>query len=110
MSTVLFTCATEKERDRFLALLDDLACNADLKKADTTLITKLLSAVQLDPLITTTENAVLFVGGQKMASGTMMEMNRRFVQEVNAHNGSVEIKALRGGIWKTVRSRMRQRV
>lgn len=109
MATALFTCASDKERDDFLAILNKLT-NGVIDDASAALVTKLLASVQLDPLISTTENARVYIGGQHIAEGTLAAMNARFMQEVTAHKGNVEIRVLRNGVWKTVRARTRQQI
>ncbi len=117
--TILFTFDDDVKRDKFLALVKALAAsinNIDLKpvlatKDDSVLLTNTLDTVRLDPPIKTNSEraAALFVSGKKLAEGQLSDIQRRFDQEAVSHSASIEIRELREGEWKTIRSRKLQK-
>lgn len=111
--TILFTFETDVLRDKFLSQVRGLATEAITPAAvDSNLILRTLDTIRLDPPIKTDaeRSAALFVSGKKLIEGSLSDMQKRFDQETASHSASVEIRELREGEWKTIRSRKSQRV
>lgn len=115
MKSALLTFRDDKARDRFFKLLHEtgekLVGNPGTGP-DGALITETLRTIKLDPPIRAEHERVvaLFVSGQKIVEGTMTSMKQRFMQEVDSHSASVELKELRDGQWAVIQSRRHQRV
>ena len=110
--TILFTFETDILRDKFLSQIRKLATEEITPAtADSQLILKTLDTIRLDPPIKTDaeRSAALFVSGKKLIEGFLSDMQKRFEQETAAHSASVEIRELREGEWKVVRSRKHQK-
>ncbi len=125
MKTALFTFADDKARDKFFRLLkthsDNLIQPTDVLTsgpeetaaaiANGHVIKDALKTVKLDPPLKADHERIvaLFVSGRKMREGSMAELNKQFLQEVESHKASVELKELRDGEWVSIRSRKLQR-
>lgn len=110
--TILFTFENDIQRNKFLSQIRDIVTERmQPATADTKLILEKLDDVRLDPPVKTdTERVVaLFVSGKKMIEGQLSDVQRRFSQETASHSASVEIRELRGGEWKVIRSRKHQK-
>jgi len=118
MKTVLFSFASDKERDHFLEMLKDISDTmvspestardgGEVRAADAALIQRTLDNIRLDPPVRSAEErqGALYVAGQKLVEGSIADMNKRFEQEIASHGGTVEIRELRGGQWVSVRTR-----
>lgn len=125
MKSALFTFADDKTRDKFFKLLKSHSDNlmqplgvvtSDPEEAVTAMnngnvIKEALKTVKLDPPLKAAHERVvaLFVSGRKMLEGTLAELEKRFLQEVDSHKASVQLKELRDGEWTVIRSRTLQR-
>jgi len=111
--TILFTFENDLLRDKFLFQVRGLATGSIVPAyADNDLILKTLDTIRLDPPIKTDaeRSAALFVSGKKLVEGSLSDMQKRFDQEMASHSASLEIRELREGEWKTIRSRKQQRL
>ncbi len=120
MKTAIFTFADDKVRDKFFRLLkaaSDTMVSAETVARDPTalvdgkVIQEALRTVRLDPTLKADHErtVALFVGNRKMREGSLAELQRCFLQEVEGHKASVELKELKDGEWVTIRSRKLQR-
>jgi hypothetical protein len=103
VKTILLSFADDKERDEFLATIKGITDES---------VQTALNTVQLDPPMKADHErqCALFITGQKLVEGSLIDMNQRFEQEIAVHSGSVIIKELRGGEWHEIRSRKSQMV
>jgi len=127
MHNVLISFPTHEKRDEFITLLKGISETmresvdeksskyveegAEQRKADAHLITQTLQTVRLNPPIKADHerSCGLWVSGQKLLEGTFKDLSTRFEQEVGSHSGSVQLKELVDGEWKTIRQRVIQR-
>lgn len=115
MANLSFTFESEDDSRKFKSLIYDLAINfpdhGGLQSKyghdySDFLITVLDDATAAKAMIPDEERMVtLFVSGQKMISGPLPEMQRKFEQEVGSHTATVELRERRGGDWATIRKR-----
>ena len=110
--TVLFTFENEAFRDKFLSQIRAFATEAASPSlANNDFILDALDGIKLDPPVKSEleRTAALFVSGKKLAEGSLSEINKRFDQEASSHSASIEVREMRGGEWKVIRSRRTQR-
>jgi len=98
MKTVLLSFEDEAQRDDFLAAM---------RKVESEVVKNSLSSIVLDPSIRdeNERHCAVFVTGQKIIEGKFADMSLRFDQETSSHSGSVLLKELVQGEWKTIRTR-----
>lgn len=106
--TILFTFDNYQQRDEFLGYIKNTIVG---QKDSPACAVNALNTVRLDPPIKTDSErtAALFVSGKKLTEGVLSDIHKRFDQETVAHSASVEIRELREGEWKTIRSRKLQK-
>ncbi len=108
MKTLTLSFPDDKSRERYLQLVQKLG--ERLSTSDVELLAAARKTMQFDVAV---EGggvaAAVFVTGVKMIEGSKAEMERRFQQEIGAHQADVELRELRGGEWINIRSRKRQR-
>lgn len=113
-TTLLCTFDDAESRERFINIIKTYA--KTLSKSQSTspdgiFLQQVLKNIKADPQLKTDADrtAGLFVSGKKLCTGNVLEMRKRFKQELAAHSGNVEIKELRDGAWTTIMSRKLQK-
>ena len=105
-SNVLFTFPNDGDREKFFEAVHGLAVKSEDK-----FVLDVMNRVKRNVAVKTeSERAVaLYVGGKKICEGLLVEMRRRFNQEVASHSATVELKEHRDGRWAVIQTRKFQR-
>ncbi len=100
-STLPLVFTNQSELAKFIQVVTEYA-NLDMENGE--FVKKALRG-ELAKLSDKQRLTTLFVSGQKMAEGNLVDMRKRFQQEVDSHSASVELREQRGDKWEVIQSR-----